>query len=98
VPLVPVASAILDLFAGIRERSEVFVDIGQLLSVKEAATLLGVGRTTLHGLIAAGAIKSVKINRRRLIKEEEVASFIDSLAKKAAEDAASEAHTIRRFG
>lgn len=39
----------------------------QLISISEAAQLLGVSRRTVHNLLVAKELRSVKIRRRRLI-------------------------------
>ena len=43
-----------------------------LLSVKEAANALGIGRTSTYLLIKNGTLKSRKVGRRRLVKAESV--------------------------
>jgi len=72
--------------------------IGQLLSVNEAAARLGIGRTTLYELIATGMIQSVRIHRRRLIREEEIANYVGSLAEIAEKDAAWEPRGVPSLG
>jgi excisionase family DNA binding protein len=57
-----------------RERS-----VPRLLSIKLAAYELGVGRTALYVLIAAGKIKTVKIGRRRFVPSEAIDEFIAGL-------------------
>lgn len=57
-----------------------------LHSINEAAQLLGIGRSSLYVLIAAGEVGTVKIGRRSLIADEELRRFIrclsiDSLAE-----------------
>ena len=39
-----------------------------LCSVRRGCELLGVGKTKMHSLIAEGAVDTVKIGKRRLIK------------------------------
>lgn len=39
-----------------------------LISVKEAAKALGLGRTTIYELINGGQLEAVKLGSRRLIK------------------------------
>ena len=51
-----------------------------LESTDEARARLGIGRTKFYELLDAGAFKSVKIGRRRLIVSESLDQFIDSLA------------------
>ena len=50
-----------------------------LISVEETAAILGVGRTNVVRLISQGAIKSVKIGRRRLVVRSELQGFVESL-------------------
>jgi excisionase family DNA binding protein len=50
-----------------------------LVSVEEAAAILGIGRTNMVRLISQGAIKSVKIGRRRLVVRSELEGFIETL-------------------
>jgi excisionase family DNA binding protein len=51
----------------------------RLLSVDEAAALLGLGRSLTYGEIAAGRLRSVKAGRRRLIPAAAVAEYIAGL-------------------
>ena len=50
-----------------------------LLDLDPAAAALGVSRSTLERLIAAGAIRSVQIRRRRLVERAEIARYVESL-------------------
>ncbi|MDP6590251.1 MAG: helix-turn-helix domain-containing protein [Planctomycetota bacterium] len=50
-----------------------------LHSIKTAARLLGIGRSTLYLLIAEGEIHPVKIKRRRLIPDSEIRRYVKSL-------------------
>lgn len=47
-----------------------------LVSVGEAARRLSLGRSLLFELLASGAIKSVKIGRRRLVSAQALADFV----------------------
>jgi excisionase family DNA binding protein len=51
-----------------------------LISVEEAAHLLGVGRTTMFELVGRGDVKSVRLGRRRLIARKSLESFVESLS------------------
>ena len=42
----------------------------------EAAELLGIGRTTLYGLLEAGTIRSVRAGRCRLIPASAIEEFL----------------------
>ena len=48
-----------------------------LYSVTEAAGLLGVGRTYLFRLIAAGEIESIKVGKLRKIPRDALGRYID---------------------
>jgi len=48
------------------------------LTVEEAATQLGVGRTACFGLVANGALRSLKVGRRRLIPADAIDEFLKS--------------------
>jgi excisionase family DNA binding protein len=54
-----------------------------LLDVASAAGVLGLGRTKLHELIAAGEVRSVKIGRRRLIPMAALDEYVDRLQRAA---------------
>jgi len=49
-----------------------------LLSVKEAAHLMGLGMTSVYNLVAAGELASVRILDRHLIKRAAVEAYIAS--------------------
>jgi excisionase family DNA binding protein len=49
----------------------------RLLSIAEAATALGLGRSAVYRVIAEGHLQSVKIGRRRLVPAGAVARFIN---------------------
>ncbi len=51
----------------------------ELLSIVEAATVLGVSRGTIYRLATAGTLKSVKLGGRRLVRRSDLQSFIESL-------------------
>lgn len=50
-----------------------------LLDLTTAAERLGVGRSTIYGLLNSGDLASVKIGRRRLIADAELRRFADEL-------------------
>jgi excisionase family DNA binding protein len=52
-----------------------------LLTVKEAAALIGIGRTTLYRLMDNGEINSVHIHTSRRIPLESVYEYVDRLTK-----------------
>jgi excisionase family DNA binding protein len=46
------------------------------VSPAEAARLAGLGRTTIYAALASGALKSLKIGKRRLITVEALRSWL----------------------
>ena len=50
-----------------------------LITVEEAADLLGIGRTTTYELVMSGEIPSVKIGRRRLVVRSGLSHYVDRL-------------------
>jgi excisionase family DNA binding protein len=50
----------------------------RLLTIAQAAERLGLSRSKLYELIAAGEISTVRIGRSRRIIPDDLASFIDS--------------------
>ncbi len=54
-----------------------------LLTVEEAAELLGLGRTTTYALIKSGALKSVLIGRARRIRVTDLDAYAAQLTPAA---------------
>lgn len=54
-----------------------------LNSPEETAALLGIGRTRVFALLAAGEIESVRVGRRRLIPTAAVEDFVARLREHA---------------
>lgn len=52
----------------------------RLLSIREAADALGIGRSRLYAELDAGRVHSLKVGRRRLIPAFAVATFINDKA------------------
>jgi len=48
----------------------------QLHPVEIAAQRLGVGRSTIYGLMASGELRSVKVGRRRLVSEQAIIDYV----------------------
>ena len=48
----------------------------RLLSVDEAASALGIGRSRLYDEIGAGRLRSIRVGRRRLVPAGSIADFI----------------------
>jgi excisionase family DNA binding protein len=60
-----------------REDREPRHSVGVLaVAPDEAARLAGVGRTTLYAAIGAGALRSIKIGKRRLITIEALRAWL----------------------
>lgn len=51
-----------------------------LVSVTEAAAALGIGTTKTKALIASGELRSVQIDRRRLVPVSALPELVDRLA------------------
>jgi excisionase family DNA binding protein len=54
--------------------------VPRLHSIKQATFELGIGRSALYELIAAGKLKTVKVGRRRLVPREAIEEFIAGLS------------------
>jgi excisionase family DNA binding protein len=48
----------------------------RLLSVGEAAAMLGISRVSIYGEISAGRLQTIKVGRRRLVPAASIARFI----------------------
>ena len=48
----------------------------RLLSVDEAASMLGLGRSLVYGELGAGRLRSVKVGRRRLVPAAALSEYI----------------------
>ncbi|MBF6212239.1 excisionase [Nocardia puris] len=53
--------------------------MAQLLTESEVRKRIPIGHSKYHELIASGALRSVKIGRRRFVTEQAVADYIASL-------------------
>lgn len=51
-----------------------------LVSVADAARMLGIGKTNLYSLLADGKLETRVLGRRRLIKVSSIRAFADELA------------------
>ena len=51
-----------------------------LYRVPEVAEALNISRSKVYELLKAGHLKSVRIDRTRLIRAEDLRAFVDSLA------------------
>jgi excisionase family DNA binding protein len=67
-------------YAGVANGSDQPPNQSLLVTVEEAARLLGVGRTTMFELIGRGEVKSVRLGRRRLIARKSLESFVEELS------------------
>jgi excisionase family DNA binding protein len=50
-----------------------------LHSIQASTLILGIGRSSLYGLITEGKIYTVKIGRRTLIPDHEIRRYVESL-------------------
>lgn len=48
-----------------------------VLSVEQAAAVLGIGRTTTFGEIQSGRLRSIKVGARRLIPRAAIVDWVD---------------------
>jgi excisionase family DNA binding protein len=55
------------------------MDTQLLLSVEEAADVIGLGRTRTYELVMAKKIQSVKVGRRRLVVQSSLLDFVQTL-------------------
>lgn len=62
--------------------------IAKLHRIEAAAGRLGIGRSTLYGLMNSGQLRSVKIGKNRLIPESAIVEFVARLESEAADGAA----------
>jgi len=46
--------------------------------IRTAATMLGIGRSTLYELLDAGEIETIKVGRRRLVLVAGLKAFVES--------------------
>lgn len=73
------AAAVAELVAALRDDLRVeAVPAGpdRLMSIDEAADVLGIGRSCLYGEIGAGRLGSVKVGRRRLVPSGAIHDYI----------------------
>jgi excisionase family DNA binding protein len=52
------------------------VEPRKLFAVPQAADILGIGRTTLYGLIKSGELQSVSVGRRRFVARDQLERFV----------------------
>lgn len=50
-----------------------------LLTIEQAAERLGVGRSTMYGLVLDGEVESVRIGRLRRIPHDALTDYLDEL-------------------
>jgi excisionase family DNA binding protein len=63
-----------------------------LLTVQEAADALGVGRSTMYGLILDGVVESVRIGRLRRVPADALPRYLDKLRAVSLSHAVNGAH------
>lgn len=54
------------------------------LSIKDAGRVLALGRSKIYELINAGALDTVKVGSRTLVRVSSIKAFSDGLSKRAA--------------
>ncbi|MHB1209563.1 MAG: helix-turn-helix domain-containing protein [Acidimicrobiales bacterium] len=59
--------------------NELSGNLSLLVSVEQAAAILGIGRTRFFDLVMSHAVTSVKIGRRRLIVRSSLSEFVERL-------------------
>jgi excisionase family DNA binding protein len=57
--------------------------LARLHSIERAQERLGVGRSKIFELIAAGELRSVRVGRRRLVPEQAIRDFVARLDEQA---------------
>jgi excisionase family DNA binding protein len=91
---VAVDQLVAALLAAVRaEAATVPAPSDRLLSIDQAASALGIGRTALYDELTDGRLRSFKVGRRRLIPASAVAAFIE--ARAADDPGAPVAHPTR---
>lgn len=61
--------------------NELAGNLSLLVSVEQAAAILGIGRTRFFDLVMSHAVTSVKIGRRRLIVRSSLTEFVERLVR-----------------
>lgn len=61
-----------------------------LLTMKEAASVLGVGLTLMYALVGQETITSVKVGRRRMVPVRALERYVEALEESTCPDAAME--------
>lgn len=56
------------------------VNVTTLISIADAQQIMGLGRTTIYGLLSDGSLKSVKIGRRNLIIKDSIDALVSKLS------------------
>lgn len=80
----PIDTASIDMTVSNSSGATAVVDCcnqALLISVENAATILGIGRTRTFELVMSNAVTSVKIGRRRLVVRSSLQQFVDRLTE-----------------
>ena len=77
--MVPSGITVSDL--GPYKPMEILMTTTLLHSIQASTQILGIGRSSLYGLIAEGKIHTVKIGRRALITDQEIRRYVDTLVE-----------------
>jgi excisionase family DNA binding protein len=59
--------------------------LARAVSVEDGAAMLGIGRTTMFGLVRSGEVGTVTIGRRRLVPVADIDAYLDRLRAASAE-------------
>ncbi len=75
------ALAVSELIEALREEARTEAAavpraLDRLLSIDEAATTLGIGRTATYSELSAGRLRSIRVGRRRLVVAGAIAAYI----------------------
>lgn len=63
--------------SGTETKSDAQIRLRLTCSVREACEETGIGKTKMHELISGGALESVKVGRRRLVKVSSLLRLVD---------------------
>jgi excisionase family DNA binding protein len=67
------------IISPVQQRTDIDME-PMVISVNEAAVILGIGRTKIYSLIGDGCLSIVKIGRRTLVTTESIRALVASMA------------------
>ncbi|SOD71657.1 excisionase family DNA binding protein [Jatrophihabitans sp. GAS493] len=75
----------VEIFPGVAAAEDTSAEVSYqlLLSIEQAAQRLGVGRSLMYALVAAGEVESVRIGRLRRVPNDALATYVSQLRKTA---------------